>query len=615
MVGPAGTGKTTALAAAVADLHAQGRPVFGVAPTAKAAQVLGRETGMNADTVAKLLHEWSRPGRPPLARYRLAPGTTLIVDEAGLVGTASLPRLVELAERHGGASSWSATPPSSKRWGGAGCSPSCAPPSPSTNWPASTASPSRGKPPPPPNSAPATPPPSTPTRPTAASTPAPSTTTSPPSPPPGPPCRRRRHGGGHRRHQRPRRPLNHAIQQARLAAGHLDPAPAVAVAGGERAHPGDWVATRRNDRTLTTTGGHAVHNRDLWTVDRMHGDGALTVTHRHGHGTVTLPADYAARHVRLGYAATEHGHQGDTVDVGLTLVTGATTHRGLYVAATRGRHDNRLHVVTDTADPAEARDALEAVLARDRADIPAVTQRRHLARAEGHDGTERIRTRLPDWVEPWRQQLHDRRHLLVDGLHDREQRRADRPSRAPGAPAGHRRGSGGVGAVRPAHPRPRTGAADRAAPGNVERQLRRTEAGFGHRRSAERLAADARAAVENAQAAIAAIHADGAPVKEHLDQLQRRAAELRGRAEPIDGLDISDRGEIRQLDQILDAADTYTGWLEGRPTPTARLAHAVDTLTGVATARALVHAASPVSSTSPSGTSSLSFARRPPART
>ena len=63
VVGPAGTGKTTALAAAVADLRAQRRAVFGVAPTAKAAQVLSRETGMNADTVAKLLHEWSRSRR------------------------------------------------------------------------------------------------------------------------------------------------------------------------------------------------------------------------------------------------------------------------------------------------------------------------------------------------------------------------------------------------------------------------------------------------------------------------------------------------------------------------------------------------------------------------
>ena len=51
-------------------------PVFGVAPTAKAARVLERDTGMRADTVAKLLHEWQRPDRPPLPEYRLGAGTT-----------------------------------------------------------------------------------------------------------------------------------------------------------------------------------------------------------------------------------------------------------------------------------------------------------------------------------------------------------------------------------------------------------------------------------------------------------------------------------------------------------------------------------------------------------
>ena len=73
-------------------------PVFGVAPTAKAARVLERDTGMRADTVAKLLHEWQRPDRPPLPEYRLGSGATLVVDEAGMVSTPALHQLVSLAE-------------------------------------------------------------------------------------------------------------------------------------------------------------------------------------------------------------------------------------------------------------------------------------------------------------------------------------------------------------------------------------------------------------------------------------------------------------------------------------------------------------------------------------
>ena len=96
IVGPAGTGKTTMLDAAVTDLHRHGRPVFGVAPTAKAAKVLGQETGMRTDTVAKLLHEWARPDGPG-PQWRLPSGTTVIVDEAGMLSTPNLHRLTQLA--------------------------------------------------------------------------------------------------------------------------------------------------------------------------------------------------------------------------------------------------------------------------------------------------------------------------------------------------------------------------------------------------------------------------------------------------------------------------------------------------------------------------------------
>ena len=53
---------------------------------------------MRADTVAKLLHEWQRPDRPPLPEYRLRAGTTVVVDEAGMVSTPALHQLVSLAE-------------------------------------------------------------------------------------------------------------------------------------------------------------------------------------------------------------------------------------------------------------------------------------------------------------------------------------------------------------------------------------------------------------------------------------------------------------------------------------------------------------------------------------
>ena len=72
--------------------------------------------------------------------------------------------------------------------------------------------------------------------------------------------------------------INRAVQQARLDAGHLDPDVTTRIAGGEHAHVGDVVATRRNDRRLITTAGEPVRNRDTWTVTAIGDDGSLTVS-------------------------------------------------------------------------------------------------------------------------------------------------------------------------------------------------------------------------------------------------------------------------------------------------------------------------------------------------
>ena len=81
IIGPAGAGKTTMLDAAVTDLAGHGRDVFGVAPTAKAAAVLARETGMDTDTV----HVRVRVAAPPWIpvdelRVRLGGEVVAIID-------------------------------------------------------------------------------------------------------------------------------------------------------------------------------------------------------------------------------------------------------------------------------------------------------------------------------------------------------------------------------------------------------------------------------------------------------------------------------------------------------------------------------------------------------
>ncbi|WP_146072823.1 helicase C-terminal domain-containing protein [Cryobacterium sp. Y62] len=105
---------------------------------------------------------------------------------------------------------------------------------------------------------------------------------------------------------------------------------------------------------------------------------------RHG-GVLTLPAEYVATHVELGYAATINRVQGMTVDTSHILVDPQSTSREqLYVAATRGRESNRMYAVVEETLEVDAHapdhlrtsiiDALTAVLAREGAERSATEE-------------------------------------------------------------------------------------------------------------------------------------------------------------------------------------------------------------------------------------------------
>ncbi|WP_260458651.1 MobF family relaxase [Actinotalea ferrariae] len=159
-------------------------------------------------------------------------------------------------------------------------------------------------------------------------------------------------------------------------------------ANGTQIAVGDRVLTRANNRRLRAPHGY-VRNGDLWEVTAIT-DGALTVTPvaRPGSamtatgGEVTLPAGYVAEHVELGYATTTHRAQGITVDRAHVLASPGMVRENLYVAMTRGRHDNHLYLALDDIDPAcdhlpesqsgpDGHDAFAAILATSGAELSA----------------------------------------------------------------------------------------------------------------------------------------------------------------------------------------------------------------------------------------------------
>ncbi|MET8139902.1 MobF family relaxase [Sphaerisporangium sp. NPDC005288] len=132
----------------------------------------------------------------------------------------------------------------------------------------------------------------------------------------------------------------------RIEAGQVE-TDGVLLHDGNRAGVGDWIVTRRNERTLRVHRGKDwVKNGDAWSVQARHPDGSLTVQHLEHRGTVHLPADYAAANVELLYATTTNRAQGSTVDTAHPLVTSEMTRENLYVVLSRARQRTVLHVVT-----------------------------------------------------------------------------------------------------------------------------------------------------------------------------------------------------------------------------------------------------------------------------
>lgn len=187
------------------------------------------------------------------------------------------------------------------------------------------------------------------------------------------------------------RDLNQRARQDRL--GDTAVNAEVLLHDGTRASVGDVVLTRRNDRRLRLSATDWVKNGDRWTVTGLTNAG-LAVRHSASGLTTLLPADYVAAHVELGYASTVHTAQGLTADVVHGVVTGEETRQLLYTMLTRGRSENHAHVITDEMDGERelelpgitlqltAAESLERVLARDGAEVSAISTRTQYAAPE-----------------------------------------------------------------------------------------------------------------------------------------------------------------------------------------------------------------------------------------
>ncbi|MDH5134304.1 MULTISPECIES: MobF family relaxase [unclassified Microbacterium] len=383
LVGPAGSGKTTALRALYrAWTAAHGRDsVIGLAPSAAAAEVLGNSLGVRAENTAKFLYEHHH------GRWNLEAGQLVLVDESSLAGTLALDRIAEHAAEVGAkvvligdwaqlsavetggafgmlvrhrdqvpeltdvrrfANEWEKTASLGLRHG---------------NTDALDEYQERGR-----------------LLDGDAETMLDAIYEA---------WRTDRDEGlrtlmiagtGERVAQ-----LNERARADLIEAGQVE-ADGLRLHDGTTAGIGDLVVTRLNDRRLST-GKAWVKNGDRWQVTHRYDDGSLAVR-RLGRGdqphgkALVLPAKYVREELELGYASTVHRAQGASVDTAHALVDPEASSRELfYVAMTRGKHRNHAYVIVpdshevephlDQPEPLTLIDRLAKVLARSDADLSA----------------------------------------------------------------------------------------------------------------------------------------------------------------------------------------------------------------------------------------------------
>jgi hypothetical protein len=388
-IAPAGAGKTTAMRALSAAWTQDGGQVIGLAPSAAAAAVLGEQTGIRADTLAKLT--WSlQQGELPDWASRIGRSTLVIIDEAGMADTLTLDRVVQYVVALGGSVRLIGDDQQLAAIGAGGILRDIK----HTHGALQLTELHRFA-----NPAEA------------------ATSLALRDGDPASLDFYLNHGRVHvgdlatttqdtfsawatdRTAGRdaimlaPTRELvaelNHSARTHRL--GGTPAGREVQLADGNLASVGDVIITRSNDRRLRLGGRDWVKNGDRWTITHISRRGDLTVRHNRSQLKVRLPADYVDKSAELGYATTVHAAQGVTADAMHGLVTGQESRQQLYTMLTRGRSANHLYLQVvgdgdphtvirpDTVAPRTPTEILEHILARDEAPTSATTQLRQLS--------------------------------------------------------------------------------------------------------------------------------------------------------------------------------------------------------------------------------------------
>jgi conjugative relaxase-like TrwC/TraI family protein len=159
-----------------------------------------------------------------------------------------------------------------------------------------------------------------------------------------------------------RRELSRRIRDDLITLGIVAAGPAVRIADGAQASPGDLITCTRNDHDVEAgEPGRTLANGDLLRIEAVTAGGlvvrrALDADPHTGARRWT-DRTFLYQHfgdTELGYAVTDHVAMGRTVHTGLAVITGTEDRQHAYVAVSRGTDANYAYVFTTSlkrADP------------------------------------------------------------------------------------------------------------------------------------------------------------------------------------------------------------------------------------------------------------------------
>ncbi|MEO9249131.1 MobF family relaxase [Citricoccus nitrophenolicus] len=205
--------------------------------------------------------------------------------------------------------------------------------------------------------------------------------------------------------------LNTRAQADLVASGDVDVEQTVTLRGEASAGAGDLVLARRNDRSLRDETGAFIANGTRLTLTGINPDGSATARNEATGGAVTLDPDYLASSTELGYATTAHRSQGVTVDSAHAVARAGLSRELFYVAMTRGRQANHAYVDFGVDHEAHSPDDWGLLTETPPADRPVTVLEGVLKRESAEHTAHEVHDQQRAWANDLGRMVHELDYL------------------------------------------------------------------------------------------------------------------------------------------------------------------------------------------------------------